>query len=177
VKRLITILTVVGLFALALFGVAAAGPLEEGGAAAQRGDYAEAMWLWLPLAEQGNVNAQADVALMYEKGQGVPRDNAQAAKWWRKAAGQGHALAQLFIGIKYLYGQGVPQDYVLAHMWFNLAASHGAGEASGLRDVDLEAVRDLAVINRDHLAAKMTPEQIAEAQRMAREWAISRPAP
>jgi TPR repeat protein len=170
VKQRITTVFAIGVFALTLSGVAAAGPLDEGGAAAHRGDYAEAMWLWLPLAEQGNADAQADVALLYEKGQGVPRDDVQAAKWWQKAADQGHGLAQLFIGIKYLYGRSVRQDYVLAHMWFNLAASQGAGTGSRLRAADVEAIRDLAVMNRDHLAAKMTPEQIAEAQRLAREW-------
>jgi hypothetical protein len=50
---------------------------------------------------------------------------------------------------------GVPQDDVLSHMWFSLAASQGY---------------DLAATERDKLAAKMTPHQIAEAQRLAREW-------
>ncbi len=57
-------------------------------------------------------------------------------------------------------GRGVPQDYVQAHMWLNLAASRlppGTG-------------RERTVKNRDILAAKMTPAQIAEAQRLAREW-------
>ena len=52
-------------------------------------------------------------------------------------------------------GEGVPQDYVTAHMWFNLAA------ASGNKD---------AVKARDIVAAQMTPAQIAEAQKLAREW-------
>ncbi len=57
-------------------------------------------------------------------------------------------------------GQGVPQDYVQAHMWYNLAASkHPLGE-----------VRNKAVKTRDILAEKMTPAQIAEAQKLAREW-------
>jgi hypothetical protein len=54
----------------------------------------------------------------------------------------------------------VAQDYVLAHMWFNLAASR-APEAE---------LHQEAVISRDKVAAKMTPDQIAEAQKMAREW-------
>ncbi len=60
----------------------------------------------------------------------------------------------------YEQGQGVPQDYVQAHMWFNLAASRSPPGADHAK----------AVKNRDILAAKMTPAQIAEAQRMAREW-------
>jgi hypothetical protein len=57
-------------------------------------------------------------------------------------------------------GLGVPQDYALAYMWFNLASSPAT-------NTDL---RQMAVENRDKVAAKMTPAQIAEAQRMAREW-------
>ena len=55
----------------------------------------------------------------------------------------------------YKQGLGVLQDYPLAHMWFNLAASQGWTNAR---------------ISRDQLAEKMTPAQIAEAQRLAREW-------
>ena len=55
----------------------------------------------------------------------------------------------------YALGLGVPQDYVHAHMWISLAAAQG--------DAD-------AVNNRDIVAAKMTPDQIAEAQKLAREW-------
>jgi TPR repeat protein len=58
----------------------------------------------------------------------------------------------------YFDGQGVPQDYVLAHKWLNLAAAQG-----GMRS-------DTAVKARDNVASQMTPEQIAEAQRLAREW-------
>jgi len=78
-----------GVLALALFGVAAAGQFEDGGAAYQRGDYATAMRLWLPLADKGNAFAQYAIGAMYKLGQGVPRDNAQAALWCRKAADQG----------------------------------------------------------------------------------------
>lgn len=62
----------------------------------------------------------------------------------------------------YYYGPGVPQDYVEAHKWYNLAAARfSAAEAEQ---------RESAVKNRDIIAAKMTPAQIAEAQRLAREW-------
>ncbi len=58
------------------------------------------------------------------------------------------------------YGQGVPRDYVQAHMWFNLAASKSPpGED-----------RDKAAKNRDNVAKVMTPAQISEAQKLAREW-------
>jgi uncharacterized protein len=76
-------------------------------------------------------------------------------KWFRKAADQGNALAQLSLGGMYANGRGVPQDYILAHMWYNLTAAQG----------DQDAIK-----NRDLIAGNMTPAQIAEAQRLAREW-------
>ena len=108
----------------------------------------------------GHAGAQFNLGIMYSKGRGVPQDYAEAVKWSRKAADQGHAGAQFNLGVMYHNGWGVPQDYVEAHMWYNLAASRfPAGEA-----------RDRFAKARDDLAARMTPAQIAEAQRLAREW-------
>ncbi len=88
----------------------------------------------------------------------MPQDYEQAATWSRKAAEQGNARAQGRLGLMYNDGQGVLQDYVQAYMWYNLAGLH----ASDVRD----AVIDL----RARVAAHMTHAQIAEAQRLAREW-------
>jgi TPR repeat protein len=155
-----------GFLALALVGGAAAGPLEDGQAAHQRGDYAAALLLWRPLAERGNAAAQVDLGLLYSLGQGVPHDNTEAAKWYRKAAEVGDETAQALLGGLYSDGRGVPQDYVQAHMWLNLATSHAS----------FVAIRDAEAKARDELAAKMTPDQIAQAQRLAREW-VPKPAP
>lgn len=100
---------------LCLGGNAIAGKFEEGFTAAQRGDYATAYRLWLPLANQGNASAQFNLGVMYDNGQGVPQDYAEAVKWYRKAAAQGDAQAQNNLGVRYDNGQGVPQDYVQAH--------------------------------------------------------------
>ncbi len=93
--------------------------------------------------------------ISFNTGQGVPQDYAEAVRWWRLAAEQGHVSAQNNLGTMYRSGQGVPQDYVEAHKWLNLAAAQG---------------EDLARKNREFVAEKMTPAQIAEAQRLAREW-------
>ncbi len=123
-------------------------------------DYAEAAKWYRKAAEQGHAAAQFFLGMMYAEGQGVPQDYGQAAKWYRIAADQGHAGAQFNLGVMYYHGRGVPRDFVQAHMWFNLAASRSPpGE-----------VRDKAAAVRDGLAAKMTPAQVAEAQRLAREW-------
>ncbi len=111
-------------------------------------------------AEQGDQEAQFDLGLMYDLGDGVPEDDAEAVRWYRLAAEQGHAPAQYSLGAMYAMGEGVTQDYVLAHVWCSLAAS-------GASDVQ---TRDVAVFTRDEAARQMTPEQIADAQRRAREW-------
>ena len=149
--------------ALILTGCDGAGPYEDGLAAYERGDYATALRLWRPLAEQGNAGAQHILGLMYDSGQGVPQDLAEAVKWYRLAAEQGYGSAQLNLATMYARGDGVPPDYVQAHMWFNLAAS-------GLPSSIVPKDRDKAVKYRDIIASNMTPAQIAEAQKLAREW-------
>jgi TPR repeat protein len=89
-----------------------------------------------------------------------------AARWLRRAAEQNFPAAQHNLGLLYLYGQGVRQDYIQAHMWLNLAATRFTPGAD----------RDAAVRNRDGVAARMTPAQVAEAQRLAREWDAAHPA-
>ena len=173
-----------------------AGPFEDASAAFRKGDYetairlfrslaahgdapaqhilgvmydkgrgvpqdAAAAVMWLrKAAEQGFAEAQNDLGFMYDQGRGVPQDYAAAAVWYRKAADQGNASAQNDLGFMYGEGRGVPQDYVQAHMWFDIAAANLA----------IKQERDTAVRNRDKVAAKMTPAQIAEAQKLAQEW-------
>jgi TPR repeat protein len=95
------------------------------------------------------------IGFMYERGQGVTQDSTQAVSWFRKAAEQGNAAGQPALGVMYESGMGVPPDNVLAQMWLSLAAAQGNGDAAKLRD---------------SLARFMTPDQIDEAQRLAREW-------
>ena len=76
----------------------------------------------------------------------------------RLAAEQGDADAQHNLGFMYYNGEGVPQDYVQAHKWINLAASRTTLDAGDYRSA------------RDAVAEKMTASQVAEAQRLAREW-------
>ncbi len=106
-------------------------------------------------AEQGDSYAQTNLGMMYRDGQGVLQDYKQAAKWLRKAAEQGNAKAQGLLGAMCLLGQGVITDYVMAHMYMNVAA------ASGLKN---------GAKGRGIVAKIMTPSQIAEAQKLAREW-------
>jgi TPR repeat protein len=197
-KDLRAYLTATALFLIAQCAVSA-GPLEDADAAYARGDYAAALRFYRPLAEAGAYPAQFVLGGMYETGRGVPQDHAEAAKWYRKAAeqgfgfaqfnlasmyangrgvpqddgeqakwtrraaDQGHLYAQRALGGLYALGRGVPQDYVEAHKWFNLAAS--GSTLSSNRDN-----RDKSIKMRDLVAKRMTPAQIAEAQRRAAEW-------
>ena len=166
-KRRVTTFVASCVLALALFGEAMAGSLEDGEAAYQRRDYETAVRLWRLAGDEGNVYAQFNLGLLYSSGQGVPQDYAQALMWFRKAADQGADHAQVYLGGMYHDGQGVPQDYVRAHMWFNLVAS-------GASDAFDASTRDQAVRGRNEVAAKMTPAQIAEAQRLASGWAAKK---
>ena len=83
----------------------------------------------LQAAERGNVKAQNNLGVMYEKGQGVRQDYARAAEWFLKAAEQGTATAQFNLGLKYANGQGVRQDYAQAVQWYRKAAEQGNVEA------------------------------------------------
>jgi hypothetical protein len=113
-------------------------------------------------ADQGHEGSQSNLGVMHDNGQGVLQDYVEAARWYRRAAEQGVATAQANLADMYAFGRGVPQDYVLAHMWNNLAASRYPAS-----EIDK---RKKAIHNRDLVASKMTPAQIAEAQKLAREW-------
>ena len=148
----------IGFVAVALFVgsmSAHAADFNTGVKAYKRGDYATALRIFRQFADQGEAHAQAYLGAMFVKGRGVAQDYKEAVKLYRKAADQGYANAQTNLGVMYANGQGVPQDYVQAHMWLNLAAAQGD---------------DGAKKNRDIVAKKMSVEQIAQAQKLAREW-------
>lgn len=120
-------------------------------------DYAEAVRWYRKSADQGDSGAQVLLGFMYLEGKGILEDHVEAAKWYRQAAEQGSALGQYALAVLYQKGDGVPQDYVLSHMWSNLAAAEGNSDAGILRNA---------------LSEKMTPPEIADAQRLAREWRL-----
>src|SRR5215510_8176868 len=98
--------------------IVAAGPLEDADAAVKKRDYATAVRIIRPLAEQGDARAQYTLGVFYDN------------------------------------GLGVPQDRVTSYMWFDLSAAQGKEGAAAFRDL---------------IARRMTPAQIAEAQKLARE--------
>ncbi len=97
---------------------------------------------------------------MYADGEGVPEDDEEAVWWYSLAAEQGYASAQYNLGLMFADGEGVPEDLSLAYMWYNLSAAQGN---SGAR-------WDKIMVKQ-----RMTREQIAEAQRLSREWIETHP--
>ena len=140
---------------VAMAGTVVAGPFEDAVAAYEKGDHVTALQLFRPLADDGREDAQYYLGFMYYNAKGVARDYDEAAKWFRLAAEQGHADAQYNLGYIYLTGEGVKQDFIFAHMWFDLSAAQG---------------KQIAVNGRSFVAQRMSPAQVAEAQKLAREW-------
>jgi TPR repeat protein len=139
-------------------------------------DAEAAKWL-RRAAEHGDAYDQFAVGAILRV-EGAVHDDAEAAKWLRRTAEQGNVLSQAMLSLMYDRGEGVPQDYVLAYMWFNLSAADANAEAGEVAEIarrygfELGEVRKAPLVKkyRDELAAKMTPDQIAEAQRLARQW-------
>jgi TPR repeat protein len=182
---------------LVVVGTAVAGPDDDPIAAYQRGDYASAIRSFRALAERGDALGQTGLGLMYREGRGVPQSYTEAVKWYRLAADQGYVIAQSTLGIMYDTGYGLPQDYAEAVKWYRLAADQGNliaqynlghmyAEGRGVQQDYVQAhmwfnlssanpasrkeIRDKAVYDRNFVAAKMSPAQIAEAQKLASEW-------
>jgi len=114
-------------------------------------------------AEQGDALAQGMLGFMYYYGTGVLYDGKEAVKWWMKSAEQGDTSSLGMLGKMYLKGQGVVQDYVTAYMYFSLEAF------IKLKDSDITGFTDTTK-QRDSFAKEMTSSQIAEAEKLAREW-------
>ncbi len=131
------------------------GAFDQAKTAHERGDYAAEVAIFRPMAEKGSAIAQFNLGVLYDRGQGVPQDNALAMQWYRKAAEQGLPQAQVNLAIMYEEGQGVPVDNVQAYLWYALADSQGDGQAP-------QALQDVA--------KKMTVAQVADAERQVKEY-------
>ena len=87
---------------------------NQGVTALEANNYQQAVELFRRAADQGLADAQFNLCVMYENGQGVTQDYRQAVEWYRKAADQGLAGAQNYLGIMYADGIGVPKDENIA---------------------------------------------------------------
>ena len=128
-------------------------------------DFTQAMKWFRRAADQNSKYSQFKIGDMYYKGEGAAQDFAEALKMYRKVAERNDdpgitTDAQLKIAEMYYKGEGVPKDFVQAYMWLAIL----------LKDSRFDSK---ATTLSNALAAKMAPAQIAEAQRLAREWSDS----
>ena len=125
-------------------------------------DHHFAVQLYQESAENGDSDAQYKLGLLYLTGNGALQDFAEAAKWLKLAAERGYALAQYELGLIYRTGYGLASDQVQSYMWLNLAAAAGVKQA---------------VVARDEVMKSLSTKQLAQAQKISRDWLASRPKP
>jgi len=177
-------------FLILMLGTPVSAGYDEAWKAYLNQDFKTALKELKPLAEQGDPRSQYAVGWMYRNGEGVTQDYKTAIKWYRLAAEQGHAEAQKSLGLMYQFGEGIAPNYQNASRWYRLAAEQGNAEAQnnlGLMYLNGEGVTQsktnaymwlhnaasqgvsLAKWSQVELEKKMTPEQVEQAQTLARE--------
>jgi uncharacterized protein len=159
-RRLLPVSLVVSLMLATIVGRAAfAGPLEDGSAAYLNGDWAKAIRLLQPLADQGDPRAEELIGRLYERGAGFPRDFHAAVDWYRRAADKGDANAAARLGFMYRIGEGVTRDLAEAARWYRLGADKGNRLAqAGLGFLTLEGLG----VPADPMAAAVLLRKAAE---------------
>ncbi|MFZ5951271.1 MAG: tetratricopeptide repeat protein [Candidatus Rifleibacteriota bacterium] len=129
--------------------------LEDAGKAYQSGDFAKASEIFMPAAEQGDAEAQVNIAFMYYCGMHFPKDHKKAAEWYLKAAKRNHANAQFSLGTLYENGEGVNRSIGEAYFWYSLAEKNGDKDAKQLRQ---------------ELELKLNSNQIKELKKRLSSW-------
>jgi uncharacterized protein len=102
--------------------IASSDKFENGLGEYTKNNYAKALELLRPIAEEGNAIAQGLLGRMYFRGEGITQDYQEAAKWHHLAAEQGDKYSQHTLGSSYFYGVGVTKDYQEAAKWYHIAA-------------------------------------------------------
>jgi hypothetical protein len=153
--RFLTVVLVVMAAAMVTVAGPAAADLARGQAAFVAGEFEVAYAELYPEAKAGDANAQEMIGIFHAMGIGREVDYQRAFDWYMKASLQGHAGAQSGIGWYYEVGLGVAIDLVQAHMWYALSAAGG----------DPDAALSLPEVEK-----KMSADEVAEAQRLARAF-------
>jgi len=104
---------------------------DAGIAAYQANDLPLAYKSFLVAAKEGHAGSQFNVALMYERGLGIGKDEKEAVVWYGKAASQGSAVAQFNLGVLYENGRGTEIDFSKANEWYRRASAQGDALAIG----------------------------------------------
>ena len=191
-KRMIHVLLMLFFMSSSVY----ADEFQDAVGAYDRSDFKIAFEKFKPLATQGNSAAQYNLGLMYQYGESVNQDFKEASKWYKLSAKQGYAPAQNNLGVRYEKGEGVTQDYKEAVKWYKMAAEQRDSiliaataqknlggmyvNGKGVAQDNIQAHKwlNIAAANgnkdgrerRDIVEKRMTPDQIAEAQKLARNW-------
>ncbi|MDH4037729.1 MAG: sel1 repeat family protein [Candidatus Krumholzibacteria bacterium] len=104
---------------------------EAGVAAYEADNLPLAYQEFLAAARAGHADSQFNVALMYERGIGVEKNEKQAVVWYGKAAAQGNMAAQYNLGVLYENGRGTAVDFSKANAWYRKASVQGDALAIG----------------------------------------------
>ncbi|MFV2055049.1 MAG: tetratricopeptide repeat protein [Thiohalomonadales bacterium] len=132
---------------------------EKGVAALSKNQFSKAYKLWLPLAQKGNTQVQAAIAVMYHTGTGVKQSYKKAFYWYKKAAESGNTAAQANLGVMYAKGTGTKKDFVKSYAWYNVAADGLPVEKIGS-----------ALWGIDYLATQMSTQQIDKAKKLSKKY-------
>ena len=159
-------------------------------------DVHEAMKWYRKAADQDDAQAQIAIAIIYSSGSEVPRDAEEASKWLRKAAERGNSAAEAMLGSLYAEGRGIPRDMAAAVSWFEKSAEHGNAVAAsrlahilsqggdGVEQDGVQAYkwytilitrwpagpREVLLAGRTAIAGRLSPDQIQQAEELARRW-------
>jgi len=173
-------------------GSAKAGvTIDDALSSVESGDYVSAYTQFKQLAEQGDAEAQYNVAILLKSGNGVMQNPNKAVNWFRKAADQGLAAAQYDLGLMYDNAIGVEQNYGYAVVWYKKAAMQGHALAQtnlGVQFANGQGVAQdvikayiwfnlaasqgvhAAFNNREILAEQMTPEMLSNVRKLSKEY-------
>lgn len=138
--------------------------LHKGDSLYRQGNFEEAAIAYLISANEGNAEAQFDIAYAYFNGEGIERDYASAAMWFKRSARQNYAKAQYNLAYCYMNGRGVPRDYDKAFDLLHLSANNNYKRAQ-LTLADCYANGILVEQNEKEsqkwmaMAANLQPEQ------------------
>lgn len=138
--------------------------LHKGDSLYRQGNFEEAAIAYLISANEGNAEAQFDIAYAYFNGEGIERDYASAAMWFKRSARQNYAKAQYNLAYCYMNGRGVPRDYDKAFDLLHMSANNNYKRAQ-LTLADCYANGILVEQNEKEsqkwmaMAANLQPEQ------------------
>ena len=165
--------------------------LDKAFDAVHQKDYSTAYELFLEAAETGNAEAQYNLGVLIQTGQGTEKDPARALSWFEKSAAQGWADAQYQLGNMYEFGQAVPQSYQNAAALYMKAAEQGHASAQtnlGVLYANGQGVNQDIVLayvwsnlaasqgivealqNREIVAEEMSPEMLQRVRDISREY-------